>query len=142
MAVASTLAGIAFSNAGVGLVHAMSHPLGGHFDIPHGVANAVLLPYVMGFNLIARVEKYAQVGEVLGARVEGLSPWDAARRAKEAVLQLSSDIGSPLHLSEVGVKGERIGRVVEDALQMKRAIGWNPRVVSQEEIERIYREAL
>jgi alcohol dehydrogenase class IV len=142
MAVASTLAGIAFSNAGVGLVHAMSHPLGGHFDIPHGVANAVLLPYVMGFNLIARVEKYAQVGEVLGARVEGLSPWDAARRAKEAVLQLSSDIGIPLHLSEVGVKGERIGRVVEDALQMKRAIGWNPRVVSQEEIERIYREAL
>jgi alcohol dehydrogenase class IV len=57
-------------------------------------------------------------------------------------LQLSSDIGIPLHLSEVGVKGERIGRVVEDALQMKRAIGWNPRVVSQEEIERIYREAL
>jgi len=142
MAIASTLAGVAFSNAGVGLVHAMSHPLGGHFDLPHGIANAVLLPHVMGFNLIACLEKYAQVAQVLGEKVEGLAPWDAARRAKEAVFQLSSDIGIPLHLNEVGVKGERIGRVAEDAMQMKRAIAWNPRVVSQEEIEKIYREAL
>ncbi|MDH7498931.1 MAG: iron-containing alcohol dehydrogenase, partial [candidate division NC10 bacterium] len=142
MALASTMAGIAFSNAGVGLVHAMSHPLGGHFDLPHGIANAVLLPYVMGFNFISRSEKYAQVAQALGERVEGLSSTEGARRAKEAVFQLSSDIGIPLRLGEVGVKAERIGRVAEDAMQMKRAIGWNPRVVSQEEIEKIYREAL
>lgn len=142
MAIASTMAGIAFSNAGVGLVHAMSHPLGGHFDLPHGIANAVLLPYVMGFNLISRSEKYAQVAQALGERVEGLSPTEAARRAKDAVFQLSSDIGIPLRLGEVGVKADRIGRVAEDAMQMKRAIGWNPRVVSQDEIEKIYREAL
>jgi alcohol dehydrogenase class IV len=141
MAIASTLAGMAFSNAGVGLVHAMSHPLGGHFDIPHGVANAILLPHVMGFNLLARPEKFAQVAEALGAKLEGLSAWQAARAATEAVSQLSSDIGIPQGLRQVGVKEDSLSQVAEDALQMKRAIGWNPRVVSREEIEKIYREA-
>jgi alcohol dehydrogenase class IV len=142
MAVASTQAGIAFSNAGVGLVHAMSHPLGGHFDVPHGIANAILLPYVMDFNLIARLEKYAQVAQALGEKVEGLSLVEAAQKASEAVVRLSADIGIPRHLSEVGVKAEGLSGVAEDALQMKRAIAWNPRVVKQEEIESIYRKAL
>ena len=142
MAVASTLAGIAFSNAGVGLVHAMSHPLGGHFDLAHGVANAILLPYVMKFNLIARMERYAEVGKALGEDLEGLSPWDAAESAVEAVRRLSSAIGIPSHLSEVGVRPAGLAEVAEDAMQMKRAIGWNPRVVTQEEIEKIYQEAL
>jgi len=142
MAVASTQAGIAFSNAGVGLVHAMSHPLGGHFDVPHGIANAILLPYVMDFNLIARLEKYAQVAQALGEKVEGLSLVEAAQKASEAVVRLSADIGIPRHLSEVGVEAEGLSGVAKDALQMKRAIAWNPRVVKQEEIESIYRKAL
>jgi len=142
MAIASTLAGIAFSNAGVGLVHAMSHPLGGRFDVPHGVANAILLPFVMKFNLIARLEKYGQVAEALGERVEGLSTWEAGKRSVEAVSRLSSDIGIPGHLGEVHVKAEGLPQVAADAMNMKRAVGWNPRVVKQEEIERLYREAL
>jgi alcohol dehydrogenase class IV len=141
MAIASTLAGAAFSNAGVGLVHAMSHPLGGRFDVPHGVANAILLPYVMRFNLIARLERFGQVAQALGEKVEGLSAGEAGKRAVEAVLQLSTDIGIPGHLREARVKAEGLPQVAADAMNMKRAIGWNPRVVKQEEIEKLYREA-
>jgi len=142
MAIASTLAGVAFSNAGVGLVHAMSHPLGGRFDVPHGVANAILLPFVMQFNLIARLERFGQVAQTLGEKVEELSAVGAGKKAVEAVRQLSADIGIPGHLSGVGVKAEGLPLVAADALNMKRAISCNPRVVKQEEIEKLYREAL
>jgi alcohol dehydrogenase class IV len=142
MAIASTLAGVAFSNAGVGLVHAMSHPLGGRFDVPHGVANAILLPFVMQFNLIARLERFGQVAQALGEKVEGLSTVGAGKKAVEAVRQLSADIGIPGHLSEVSVKAEGLPLVAADAMNVKRAISCNPRVVKQEEIEKLYREAL
>jgi len=142
MAMASTLAGVAFSNAGVGLVHAMSHPLGGRFDVPHGVGNAILLPFVMQFNLIARLERFGQVAQALGEKVEKLSAVGAGKKAVEAVMQLSADIGIPGHLSGVSVKAEGLPLVAADALNMKRAISSNPRVVKQEEIEKLYREAL
>lgn len=142
MAIASTLAGMAFSNAGVGLVHAMAHPLGGRFDVPHGVANAILLPTVMRFNLIARLEKFGQVARALGEKVEELSAVEAGKKAVEAVGQLSADIGIPGHLSEVSVKGEGLSQLAADAMNMKRALGCNPRVVAQDEIEKLYREIL
>jgi alcohol dehydrogenase class IV len=141
MAMASTLAGVAFSNAGVGLVHAMAHPLGGRFDVPHGVANAILLPPVMRFNLIARLEKFGQVAQALGEKVEGLSAVDAGKKAVEAISQLSADVGIPPRLSEVNVKAEGLGQMAEDAMNMKRAMGANPRVTRQEEVEKLYREA-
>ena len=142
MAMASTLAGVAFSNAGVGLVHAMAHPLGGRFDVPHGVANAILLPSIMRFNLIARLEKFGQVAQALGEKVEGLSAVEAGRKAVEAVGQLSADIGIPGHLSEVSVKGEGFPQLAADTMNMKRALACNPRVVTQNEIEKLYRETL
>jgi alcohol dehydrogenase class IV len=141
MAMASTLAGVAFSNAGVGLVHAMAHPLGGRYDLPHGVANAILLPLVMNFNLIARLEKFGQVAQALGEKVEGLSAVDAGKKAVEAVRQLSADVGIPGRLSEAGVKAEGIGQLAADTMNMKRALGFNPRVVKVEEVERLFREA-
>jgi alcohol dehydrogenase class IV len=141
MAMASTLAGVAFSNAGVGLVHAMAHPLGGRFDVPHGVANAILLPYVMRFNLIARLEKFAQVAQALGEKVGGLSAVDTGKKAVEAIIQLCADIGIPARLSEVNVKAEGLPQAAADAMNMKRAMGCNPRSVKQEEVEKLYREA-
>jgi alcohol dehydrogenase class IV len=141
MAMASTLAGVAFSNAGVGLVHAMAHPLGGRFDVPHGVANAILLPSVMRFNLIARLEKFAHVAQALGEKVEGLSALDAGKKAVEAVSQLNADIGIPARLSEVNVKAEGLSQAAADAMNMKRAMGCNPRAVKQEEVEKLFREA-
>jgi alcohol dehydrogenase class IV len=142
MAMASTLAGVAFSNAGVGLVHAMAHPLGGRFDVPHGVANAILLPAVMRFNLIARMEKFGRVALALGEKVEELSVVEAAKKAVEAVGQLSTDIGIPGNLSNVSVRAEGLSQMAADAMNMKRALGCNPRMVSQMEIEKIYRETL
>jgi alcohol dehydrogenase class IV len=142
MAMASTLAGVAFSNAGVGLVHAMAHPLGGRFDVPHGVANAILLSSVIRFNLIARLEKFGQVAQALGEKVEGISAVDAGKKAVEAIRQLSADIGIPGRLSEVNVKAEGLPQAAADAMNMKRAMASNPRVVKQEEVERLYREAL
>jgi len=142
MAMASTLAGVAFSNAGVGLVHAMAHPLGGRFDVPHGVANAILLPLVMRFNLIARLEKFGQVAKALGEKVEGLSAVDAGEKAVEAISRLSADIGIPGRLSEVKVKEEGIPQLAADTMNMKRAMAANPRVAKQEEVEKLFREAL
>jgi alcohol dehydrogenase class IV len=142
MAIASTLAGVAFSNAGVGLVHAMAHPLGGRFDVPHGVANAILLPPVMRFNLIARLEKFGQVVQALGEKAEGLSAVEAGKKAVEAVKQLSEDIGIPAHLSDVSVRGEGVPQLAADAMNMKRALACNPRMVTQDEIEKLYRETL
>jgi len=141
MAMASTLAGVAFSNAGVGLVHAMAHPLGGRFDVPHGVANAILLPSVMQFNLIARLEKFGQVAQAMGEKVEGLSAVDAGEKAVEAVSRLSADIGIPGRLSEVKVKEEGIPQLAADTMNMKRAMAANPRVAKQEEVEKLFREA-
>ncbi len=142
MAIASTLAGVAFSCAGVGLVHAMAHPLGGRFDVPHGVANAILLPSVIRFNLIACLEKFGQVAQALGQKVEGLSAVDAGKKTVEALTQLSADIGIPGHLSEVNVKAEGVPQLAADAMNMKRAIGYNPRMVTVVEIEKLYQEAL
>ena len=142
MAMASTLAGIAFSNAGLGLSHAMAHPLGGRFDVPHGVANAILLPSVIRFNLIARLERYGQVAQALGEKVEGLSAVEAGEKAVEAVTRLSADIGIPRRLSEVGVKAEGLAQMAADAMNMKRAMSANPRVTKQEEVEKLFREAL
>jgi alcohol dehydrogenase len=96
----------------------------------------------MRFNLIARLERFGQVAQALGEKVEGLSAGEAGKRAVEAVLQLSTDIGIPGHLREVRVKAEGLPQVAADAMNMKRAIGWNPRLVKQEEIEKLYREAL
>ena len=141
MGMASTLAGVAFSNAGVGLVHAMAHPLGGRFDVPHGVANAILLPFVMRFNMIARLEKFGQIAQALGEKVEGLSAMTAGKKAVEAIIQLCADIGIPGHLSAVNVKAEGLTQAAADAMNM-RAMGSNPRTVKQEEVEKLYREAL
>lgn len=94
----------------------------------------------MRFNLIARLEKFGQVAQVLGEKVEELSAVEAGKKAVEAVGQLSADIGIPGHLSEVSVKGEGLPQLAADAMNMKRALGCNPRVVAQDEIEKLYRE--
>ncbi|EEW2202284.1 1,3-propanediol dehydrogenase, partial [Escherichia coli] len=104
MAYASLLAGMAFNNANLGYVHAMAHQLGGLYDMPHGVANAVLLPHVARYNLIANPEKFADIAELMGENITGLSTLDAAEKAIAAITRLSMDIGIPQHLRDLGVK--------------------------------------
>lgn len=116
MAYAQFLAGMAFNNASLGYVHAMAHQLGGLYDLPHGVCNAVLLPHVCRFNLIARTERFAEVATALGARTEGLAPLDAAEQAVQAIQQLARAVGIPKGLRELGVKEADFPRLAENAM--------------------------
>ncbi len=141
MAMASLQAGLAISNAILGLVHAMSHPLGGLLDMPHGEACAILLPYVMEYNLPAAIDRYGTIAEAMGQNVAGLSKRAAAEKAVEAVRRLARDIGIPDKLSEVGLTGEYIRQLSEYALQDV-CILTNPREAQMEDIIKIYTDAL
>lgn len=137
MLLASTMAAMAFTRTRLGNVHAMSHPLGAHFDIPHGVANAILLPYVMAWNLIACHDTYPQVAEALGERVEGLPAREASALAVEAVRRLSRDVGIPERLRDVGVTREAIPRMAEDAMKSGNILV-NPRATTYADIVSLF----
>ncbi|WP_054950818.1 iron-containing alcohol dehydrogenase [Numidum massiliense] len=117
MAHASLLAGMAFNNAGLGYVHAMAHQLGGLYDIPHGVANAVLLPHVVKFNIISNPQKFADIAEFMGENIEGLSTIEAADKAIDAIKRLSTDVNIPANLRALGVKEEDFEYMAKMALQ-------------------------
>ncbi len=141
MAYAEFLAGMAFNNASLGFVHAMAHQLGGFYDLPHGVCNAILLPHVERFNMIACPERFVDIAIALGENVEGLSTMEAADVALEAIQRLSQDIGIPSGLKELGVKEEDLPILAENA--MKDACGLtNPRKATEEEIIQIFKEAM
>ncbi|MBQ0748087.1 MAG: iron-containing alcohol dehydrogenase [Marinobacter sp.] len=141
MAYAQYLAGMAFNNASLGHVHAMSHQLGGMYDLPHGVCNALLLPHVCEANLMAAQERYADIAEALGENLEGLPEREAAEMAVEAIRCLSDDVGIPHTLSELGVKDEDIETMVKHAQQDVCALT-NPRRLNDKEVAAIFRAAM
>jgi alcohol dehydrogenase len=141
MCYAQYLAGMAFNNASLGHVHAMAHQLGGYYDLPHGVCNAILLPHVERFNLVARVDRFVDMARVMGEKVEHLSRRDAAEQALKAIRQLSEDIGIPSGLRELGVKEEDIPTMTRNA-QADACGLTNPRCPSDNQVEQIYRAAL
>lgn len=141
MAYAEFLAGMAFNNASLGFVHAMAHQLGGFYDLPHGVCNAILLPHVERFNMIACPERFVDIAIALGENVKGLSTMEAADVALEAIQRLSQDIGIPSGLKELGVKEEDLPILAENA--MKDACGLtNPRKATKEDIIQIFKNAM
>lgn len=141
MAVAQYIAGMAFSNVGLGLVHGMAHPLGAIFDIPHGVANALLLPLVMEFNAPAALDKYIDIAKAMGVYAPDMSREEAARAAVDAVKALSIKVGIPQHLSELGIKEEDLERLAASAYADVCTPG-NPREVTKEIIYNLYKQAL
>ncbi|MEF2097340.1 iron-containing alcohol dehydrogenase [Bacillus sp. CFBP9009] len=141
MAMGSLLAGISLGNAGVGAVHALAYPLGGKFKVPHGVANSLLLPFVMKYNAVADLEKFAEVAVAMGENVEGLSIREAADRAVQALAQLSEDVGIPASLKDVGVTPSDIPALAEEASKVDRLLNNNPRWLTVKEIQKIYEEA-
>ena len=141
MLLASNMAGIAFSQTRLGNVHAMSHAVGGHYGVAHGVANAILLTRVMEFNKIACPERFADVADALGEHIEGLSHVEAADVAVEAVQSLASDVGIPGTLSEVGVAPEGISVLAEDAMKSGN-IQINPRHTTLKDIIALYEAAM
>jgi alcohol dehydrogenase class IV len=142
MALAATLAGLAFSNVGVALVHALEYPVGGATNCSHGEGNGLLLPHVMRFNLPARRREFARVAEWLGEDTAEVGERDAAVRAITAVERLQADIGIPRRLSELGVKAEQLPDFAAKAAAIKRIIRVNPRPVTAADCEAIYRAAL
>lgn len=140
MAVAQYIAGMAFSNVGLGAVHGMAHPLGAIFDIPHGVANALLLPIVMEFNMPAAIEKYGEIAKAMGVYKQGMTPEEAAQAAVDAVRELAVRVGIPQHLAELGIKKEDLPRLAEAAMADVCTPG-NPRDVTYDDILALYKKA-
>lgn len=138
MSIAQYVAGMGFSNVGLGIVHSMAHPLGAVYDIPHGVANALLLPTVMEFNKSACVEKYGDIARALGVDTTGMTKDEAAQAAVDAVRKLSIDVGIPQTLREINIPEEGIAKLSKDALADV-CTGGNPKDVTLEDIEKLYR---
>jgi alcohol dehydrogenase len=141
MCYAQYLAGMAFNNASLGHVHAMAHQLGGFYDLPHGVCNAILLPHVERFNMIAKMDRFVDIAVAMGENVDGLSVRAAAEKALEAIQTLSVDIGIPAGLDQLGVKEEDLMIMAENA--QKDACGLtNPRCPNLDDVIQIYKNAL
>jgi len=138
---ASLYGGLCLGPVNTGGVHALAYPLGGEFEIPHGVSNAVLLPYVLEFNLPAMPERYAEIAVALGAP-RLADPVATARAGIERIRQLIRTCGLPATLSELGVPESAIPRMVESAMTVTRLLKNNPREITPEDAERIYRSAL
>ncbi len=141
MAVAQYIAGLAFSNVGLGLVHGMAHPMGSLFDVPHGVANALLLPTVMEYNMPECIDKYPRIAEAMGVDIKGLTPQEASQAAVDAVRALAIRVGIPQHLSDLGIKESDIPALAEQAIADVCTPG-NPRECSLEDIKALYRQVL
>jgi len=137
MALGQYIAGMGFSNVGLGIVHSMAHPLGALYDTPHGVANAIILPTVMEYNAPATGEKYRDIARAMGVKnVDSMSLEDARTAAIDAVKQLSKDVGIPSDLKDI-VKKEDIDFLAKSAFDDACRPG-NPRETSVEEIKELY----
>ncbi len=141
MLLAATMAGMGFSNTRLTIVHSMSQPVGGHYGVPHGVANAILLPLVMEFNLIGNPHRFADVARAMGEDTTGLTPMEAARLSVQAVRQLSKDLGIPESFKPFGVKEESIPALVEDSMRSGN-VPVNPVRVTREALAEILRKSM
>jgi alcohol dehydrogenase len=141
MAYAEYLAGMAFNNASLGYVHAMAHQLGGFYNLPHGVCNAILLPEVCEFNKIACPQRFADIAVALGESIQGLSAINAADVAIAAIRKLSADVGIPANLAKLGVMEKDFevmgNNAKKDACQLT-----NPRLATLQQVTAIYKAAL
>ncbi|MEK6645924.1 MAG: iron-containing alcohol dehydrogenase [Candidatus Firestonebacteria bacterium] len=142
MLLASLTAGMAFANAGLGAVHALAHPLGARFHIPHGVVNALLLPYVMEFNMSERIDKFIKIAELFDeSDIEVLSEKEKAQKAVVSIHKLVQDINLPQNLNKFNVAKEDIPAIVEDT-KFSGSLKYNPKILSQSDLSAILQSAL
>jgi len=138
----SLLAGMAFANAGVTAVHAFAYPIGAEFHIPHGVANSIMLPPVMEFNMLGNLKKFAKIAKLLGESVDGLSQREQAQKMIKAIRELVEDLRIPKHLCEFGVAEHHIPELAQGVMKVTRLLANNPRRITQADAEAIYRNVL
>ncbi|MDO8948356.1 MAG: iron-containing alcohol dehydrogenase [Desulfocapsaceae bacterium] len=141
MLMGSLLGGKALATAGVGLVHAMAYPMGGMFGIAHGLANAVLLPYVVEYNLIGNMEKFAILAGVLGKKTEEMTTREAAERCVEALFELNADVGIPATLQDLDIPVDQLPEMARIALTVTRPVENNPRKPTLDDVINIYQMA-
>lgn len=140
VALGSLYSGLGLGPVNTAAVHALSYPLGGEFHIAHGLSNAVLLPYVMKFNIESAVDKYAEVAIALGAE-KGKDSFETAQNGVEKIFQLCEELKIPVKLSALKIPEDAIDRMAEGAIKVERLLKNNPRKVTIEDAKQIYREA-
>lgn len=140
MSLASMMAGAAFNNTKLGVVHAMANTYGGYFPSPHGAVNAILLPYCMKYNFIAAPKKFAKIAELLGENIEGLTEYDAGLKALDAIDKLIKDLNIPTSLKTYGFDDGLVNKMAKESFAVANA-KVNCRKVSVEDIEELYRQA-
>ncbi|GAB3051875.1 iron-containing alcohol dehydrogenase [Virgibacillus ainsalahensis] len=141
MAMASLQGGLAFSNAILGAVHAMSHAIGGRFPLAHGEINAVLLPYVMEYNLIAAPKHFADIAVMMGEDTRGLTVMESGQKAISHVKKLADDIGTPRRFSEMGLEESHISAMSKIAMEDACMIT-NPRDLNIRDVEKLFYQAI
>jgi alcohol dehydrogenase class IV len=141
MALAATLAGLAFSNCAVAVVHALEYPIGAAVHVSHGAGNGLLLPYVMEFNRPVRESKFARIAALLGAKTEGLTDAEAAVAAIREVERLRHAIGIPGRLREIGVQREQLPGFAKKSFEIKRLMRLNPRPPTEQDLLSILERA-
>ncbi|WP_188623183.1 iron-containing alcohol dehydrogenase [Caldalkalibacillus thermarum] len=140
MLVASCMAGMAFAQSRLGNVHAISHTLGGIFNIPHGIANAALLPYVMAYNLPACPDQYKEIAVALGEDVSGLPVTEAGRKAIEAIVTMNKSLNIPDNIKDLGVSLDYLPQMIRDTMRSGNVFA-NPRLTSESDVRQIIENA-
>lgn len=141
MLLASTIAAMAFNPTRLGLAHALCMPLGGKFKVPHGIANAILLPQVMEFNLIGNLEKFKEIAEIFGENTDGLSLREAAELSVKAIKKLNEDVGIPSGFKEYGVTEEDLDYIANEGIESGNVLV-NPRKPTVEDMKEIVRKSI
>ena len=133
-------AGVAFNNASLGYVHAMAHQLGGYYNLPHGVCNAILLPYVQEFNLIGNLERFAVIAKAMDLNVDGMSPFEAGEACVYGLKTFGRYLGIPQNLRSLGVDPADFEVMAENAMKDACA-ATNPRKATKDQIIAIFQKA-
>ena len=140
MALAQYMAGMGFSNVGLGIVHSMAHQLGAVYDTPHGVANALLLPYILEWNGVVCPDRYREMGRAFGLKMDNLSDEEAIKAVVDAVRALAIRLNIPQHISDIGGRIEDVPTLARKALEYQ-CTGGNPRDVSLADLEELFKKA-
>ena len=142
MLLGAHFAGVAFANAPVAGVHALAYPLGGHFHVPHGASNALMLTHVLGHNMHAAMPLYAELGPIIDRSLEGIGQQGQAAGFVDALARLSREAGVPQRLCEVGVGPEHLDLLANEAMKQERLLINNPCPITQDDARRLYEAAL
>jgi alcohol dehydrogenase class IV len=141
MTLAASLAGLAFASSRLGIVHGLAYVIDTEYHLPHGRANAIMLPHVMDFNKTGSLAKFGRIAEAMGEPVGGLSPYEAADKSVQAVKNLLAAVQIPYRLSQYGIPKDHFPKLVEGGMKQARLFGPNPRDVTQEDVRRIFERA-